>query len=105
MGGARAALPTPTWPSAVKISTISQPWKVKVCLDASGRVSRSIGLVQKCGGKGTVLPRQRTALVRISLIFMGLLHDWVSVAYFCAMLSGAILGTIARITRNASTWK
>jgi hypothetical protein len=36
--------------------------------------------VQKCGGKGTVLPRQRTALVRISLIFMALLHGWVSVA-------------------------
>ena len=36
-----------------------------------------MGLVQKCGGKGTVLPRQRTARVRISLIFMGLLHDRV----------------------------
>src|SRR5580693_5878364 len=103
MGGARAALPTPAWPSSVKISTITQPWKVKVCMEDSGSVSRSIGLVQKCGGKGTVLPRQRTALVRISLIFMGLLHDWVSVANFRAMLSGATLGTAISITRKAIT--
>ena len=29
-----------------------------------------MGLVQKCGGKGTVFPRQRTTRVRISLIFI-----------------------------------
>ena len=42
--------------------------------------SRSMGLVQKCGGKGTVLPRQRTTRVRISLIFMALLASQLEIA-------------------------
>src|SRR6185436_13840549 len=69
MGGLRAALPTPTRPSSVTISTMSQPWNVNVPMEASGRASRSIGLVQKCGGRGVVLPRQRATRVRTSLIF------------------------------------
>src|SRR6186997_1328193 len=70
-GGLRAALPTPTRPSSVTISTMSQPWNVKVPIEASGRASRSIGLVQKWGGRGVVFPRQRATRVRTSLIFIG----------------------------------
>src|SRR5450432_2832553 len=62
----------PTRPLSVKISTISQPWKVNVpivALDSIGETT-SIGLVQKCGGSGTVLPFHCTTRVRISLIFI-----------------------------------
>ncbi len=69
--GASAALPTPTRPSSVKISTTSHPWKVNVPIDACGNCNRSIGFVQKCGGNGTVFPRHRNTRVRISLIFIG----------------------------------
>src|SRR6185436_20755109 len=70
MGGLRAALPRPTRPLSVKISTMSQPWNVNVPMDASGRARRSIGLVQKCGGRGVVFPRQRATRVRTSVIFI-----------------------------------
>src|SRR2546423_14366411 len=39
-------------------------------MEAFGRSSRSIGFVQKCGGSGTVFPRQLTTRVRISLILI-----------------------------------
>src|SRR5579862_1579254 len=39
-------------------------------MEACGSSSKSIGLVQKCGGSGTVLPCQRTTRVRISVILM-----------------------------------
>src|SRR5436190_14524929 len=68
--GARAALPMPTRPLSVKTSTTSQPWKVKVSIEAWGKESRSMGLVQKCDGNGTVLPRHSTTRVRISLILI-----------------------------------
>ena len=59
----------------MKTSTISQPWNVKVAIEACAPwirswASRSIGFVQKCGGSGTVLPRHSTTRVRISVIFM-----------------------------------
>ena len=70
--GDSAALPMPTCPSSVKTSTTSQPWKrerAPSSLPGQAR-SRSIGLVQKCGGSGTVLPRHSTTRVRILVIFM-----------------------------------
>ena len=38
---------------ALTTSTISQPWNVNVRIDASGVSSKSMGLVQKCGGSAT----------------------------------------------------
>src|SRR5262249_49577561 len=64
----------PTWPASVKTSTVSQPWKVKVPMEASLRASRSIGLVQKWGGSGVVFPRHRATRVRISVILTASLH-------------------------------
>jgi hypothetical protein len=56
--GERAASPTPTRPLSVKISQISQPWNVNVPIVACDNIGEitSIGLVQKWGGSGTVLP-------------------------------------------------
>ena len=71
--GESAALPSPTSPLSVKISTSSQPWKVNVpivALDSMDETA-SMGLVQKWGGSGTVRPVHWMARVRISVIFMG----------------------------------
>src|SRR3954468_19760170 len=76
--GLRAALPIPTSPLSVKISTTNQSWNVNVVMEAvwsevfdgpDSRASRSIGFVQKCDGKVTVLPFQRAMRVRTSVIF------------------------------------
>src|SRR5262245_60007585 len=60
----------PTCPASVKTSTISQPSTRKLALESfAGSASRSIGLVQKCGCGGAVLPRHSTTRVRTSVIF------------------------------------
>ena len=57
---------------ALDSATGSQLWKVKVAMVAllSIGATASIGLVQKCGGSGTVLPLHSMTRVRISVIFM-----------------------------------
>src|SRR5258708_6350576 len=71
MSGVKAALPMPTSPSSLITSTTSQLWKVKVLMeDDCGSESKSIGLVQKCGDNGVVLPDHCATLVRTSRIFM-----------------------------------
>src|ERR1700730_15587530 len=71
MSGVKAALPIPTNPSSLITSTTSQLWKVNVLMeDDSGSESKSIGLVQKCGDNGVVLPDHCATLVRTSRIFM-----------------------------------
>src|ERR1700675_1926057 len=71
MSGVKAALPMPTSPSSLITSTTSQLWNVNVLMeDDCGSESKSIGLVQKCGDNGVVLPDHCATLVRTSRIFM-----------------------------------
>ena len=70
--GDSAALPMPTSPLSVKISHDQPAVKRERAhrrLRQLGEMT-SIGLVQKCGGSGTVLPFHCMTRVRISVIFI-----------------------------------